>query len=121
MAAYSTSLPNVSPGGYTGTIEVTIATTEGGGDPVNYTVDLVVSVQNAGYNFTGGNPPVGTTFGNNGARWDDITFSSGQTRTVTYNWSKSITAGSDYVVMLLGDDGPFHVHWGTLPPALSTP
>ena len=119
MAAYASSLPNLAAGGYSGSITITIATTEGGGDPVDYDVDLIVSVQNASYNFTSGVPPASTTFGNNGARWESITFSSGQTRIVTYNWSKSVSAGSDYVVALLNGDGAFHTHWGSIPPSIS--
>ena len=111
MPAYSTSSVNVN--GNTGAIVVNVSDSLGGGDPVTYTFDIVVSCQNPGYNFTGGSPAASATFGNNGARWDDETYTTGASATtVTYNWSRTVSTATDYVVILMGADGALHTHWG---------
>lgn len=117
MPAYSTTSVNVN--GNTGAIVINVSDSLGGGDPVTYTFDIVVSCQNPGYTFTGGSPAATSTFGNNGARWDDKTYTTGAIPTsVTYNWSRTVSTATDYVVILMGTDGTLNTQWGTIPGGL---
>jgi hypothetical protein len=116
MAAYSSGNPVNSATASSGYIEITISDNGGGGGNAGVVVDLLVAVQNASYQFTGGGIgfPATSTFGNNGARWDRITVSPSQSAQRIYNWTRSVPVASTYMVVLLGDDGAVDTVFGTI-------
>ena len=120
MTAYSTGNPLNSATSPTGSIDITISENGSGGGAGDTIVDLLVAVQNSSYSFTGGTPAATSTFGTNGARWDRISVNPTQSAQRIYNWTRSVNVTSQYVLILLSDDGSVDTNFGTIP-GMSSP
>jgi len=118
MTTFTTTTSSTSTG-TTGTVEVTVSDKPaGGGDETNY-FDVLLSVEDSSYVFTGGTTtPKPIQFGANNVLWSKIPVTG--SKAIEFEFSSSTAPGSNYVASVIkyedGKDPELGVVWGKISP-----
>jgi hypothetical protein len=105
----------VQAAGNLGSIKITVSNTGSGAEDID--VDVLASIANAQFSFTGATPTESSTFGDNGARWNGYSVLVGREVEFSYGYSNGGSSSGPYTIVVrkTGTDIVLSQASGTIP------